>query len=82
MYTALNMFSFSMAMTTSGLLVLPFTILVILSFPCIAREEEQVLLETFSEEYREYMRRTRRFFPRIRPSLNDWKSTVRARKYY
>lgn len=66
MYTALNMFSFSMAMTTSDLLVLLFAILVILPFPWIAREEEQVLLETFGEKYREYMRRTGRFFPRIR----------------
>ncbi len=66
MYTALNMFSFSMAITTSNLLVLLFAILVILPFPWIAREEEQVLLETFGEEYREYMRSTGRFFPRIR----------------
>lgn len=70
MYTALNMFSFSMAMTTSNLLVLFFAILVILPFPWIAREEEQVLLETFGEEYREYMRRTGRFFPRIRQRSN------------
>lgn len=66
MYTALNMFSFSIAITTSNLIVLLFAILIILPFPWIAREEEQVLLETFGEEYREYMRRTRRFFPRIR----------------
>lgn len=66
MYTALNTFSFAMALTTSDLLVLVFAILVILPFPWIAREEEQVLLETFGEEYREYMRRTGRFFPRIR----------------
>lgn len=66
MYTALSMFSFSMAVTTSNLLVLFFAILVILPFPWIVRAEEQVLLETFGEEYREYMRRTGRFFPRIR----------------
>jgi len=66
MYTALNMFSFSMAITTSNLLVLFFAILVILPFPWIARAEEQVLLETFGEDYRGYMRRTGRFFPRIR----------------
>ncbi len=66
MYLALNAFSFSMAMTTSNLLVLLFAILVILPFPWIAREEEQVLLETFGEDYREYMRRTGKFFPRIR----------------
>jgi protein-S-isoprenylcysteine O-methyltransferase Ste14 len=66
MYTALNMFSFSMAVMTSNLLVLFFSVLVIVPFPWIARAEEEVLIETFGEEYREYMRRTGRFFPRIR----------------
>ncbi len=65
MYTALNMFSFSMAMMTSNLLVLLFAVLVIVPFPWIAKSEEQMLLETFGEDYREYMRRTGRFFPRI-----------------
>jgi len=41
-------------------------ILVIVPFPWIARAEEEMLLETFGEDYREYMRRTGRFFPRIR----------------
>lgn len=66
MYTALNMFSLSMALVTSNLLVLLFAILEILPFPWIAREEELVLLEAFGEEYREYMMRTGRFFPRLR----------------
>ncbi|UCH57111.1 MAG: isoprenylcysteine carboxylmethyltransferase family protein [Candidatus Bathyarchaeota archaeon] len=66
MYTGLNMFSFSMAVTTSNLLVLLFAVLVIVPFPWIARMEEKVLLDTFGEDYREYMRRTGRFFPRIR----------------
>ena len=65
MYTALNMFSFSMAIMTSNLLVLIFAILVILPFPWIAKAEEQMLLETF-EDYQQYMKRTGRFFPRIR----------------
>ena len=66
MYTALNLFSFSLALTTSNLLVLFFAVLVIVPFPWITRMEEKVLLETFGEDYREYMRRTGRFFPRIR----------------
>jgi protein-S-isoprenylcysteine O-methyltransferase Ste14 len=65
MYTALNMFSFSLALTASNLLVLFFAILVIVPFPWIARMEEKVLLEAFGEDYRDYMRRTGRFFPRI-----------------
>jgi protein-S-isoprenylcysteine O-methyltransferase Ste14 len=66
MYTTLNMFSFSMAIMTSNLLVLFFAVLVMLPFPWIAREEENMLLETFGEDYREYMRRTGRFFPKIK----------------
>ena len=66
MYTTLNMFSFSMAIMTSNLLVLFFAVLVMLPFPWIAREEENMLLETFREDYREYMRRTGRFFPKIK----------------
>ena len=65
MYTTLNMFSLSMALTTSNLLVLLFAALVVVPFPWIAREEEEMLLETFGEDYREYMERTGRFFPRI-----------------
>ncbi len=66
MYTALNMFSFSIALTTSNILVLFFAVLVIVPFPWIARMEEKMLLETFGEDYREYMSKTGRFFPRIR----------------
>jgi protein-S-isoprenylcysteine O-methyltransferase Ste14 len=66
MYTVLNMFSLSMALTTSNLLVLLFAALVVVPFPWIARAEEEMLLETFGEDYREYMERTGRFFPRIR----------------
>lgn len=65
MYTAFNMLSLSMALMTSNLLVLLFAILVVLPFPWIARIEEQMLLETFGDDYREYMKRTGRFFPRI-----------------
>ncbi len=66
MYTALNLFSFSIALTTSNILILFFAILVIVPFPWIARMEEKMLLETFGEAYREYMNKTGRFFPRIR----------------
>jgi len=55
-----------MALMTSNLLVLLFAILVIVPFPWIARAEEEMLLETFGEDYREYMRRTGRFFPLMR----------------
>jgi protein-S-isoprenylcysteine O-methyltransferase Ste14 len=66
MYTALNAFSLSMALMTSNLLVILFAVLVAVPFPWIAKEEERMLLETFGDEYRDYMGRTGRFFPKIR----------------
>jgi len=65
MYTGLNMFSISLAVMSSNLLLIFFAVLVAVPFPWIAEEEERMLLETFGEEYREYMRRTGRFFPKI-----------------
>jgi protein-S-isoprenylcysteine O-methyltransferase Ste14 len=65
MYTVLNMFSLSIALTTSDLLVILFAALVVVPFPWIARAEEEMLLETFGDDYREYMERTGRFFPKI-----------------
>lgn len=64
MYTGFIMLSLSMALMSSNILVLFFALLITLPFPWIAREEEQMLLETFGDEYREYMKRTGRFLPR------------------
>ena len=64
MYSALNGFSLSLALMASNLLVIFFAVLVAVPFPWIAREEEQMLIKTFCEEYQVYMKRTGRFFPR------------------
>lgn len=66
MYTVLNLFSFGVSLVTANFLIIGFALMVIISFPFVARKEEQMLLETFGEEYSEYMKRTGRFFPRIR----------------
>ncbi|MHA1959534.1 MAG: methyltransferase [Candidatus Thorarchaeota archaeon] len=66
MYTVLNLFSISLSITTSSLLIILFAILVAIPFPWIARKEEEMLLEQFGDDYREYMERTGRFFPRLR----------------
>jgi protein-S-isoprenylcysteine O-methyltransferase Ste14 len=66
MYTALNMFSFFMALTTSNLIILLLAVLVMLPFPWIVRAEEEMLLKTFGEEYQKYMIKTGRFFPLMR----------------
>jgi protein-S-isoprenylcysteine O-methyltransferase Ste14 len=66
MYTVLNMFSISLAVTTASILVILFAILVAVPFPWIARKEEEMLLKQFGDDYQEYMQRTGRFFPRWR----------------
>ena len=68
MYTGFNLFSLSLAIMSSNLLLLLFAFLIVVPFPWLAREEERMLIETFGDEYREYMRRTGRFFPRMRKS--------------
>ena len=65
MYTGFNAFSLSLAVMSSNLLLLFFAFLVTVPFPWIAEEEERMLLDTFGDKYREYMRRTGRFFPKI-----------------
>lgn len=66
MYTGFNLFSLSMAIMSSNLLLLIFAFLIVIPFPWLAREEERMLIETFGDEYREYMRVTGRFFPKMR----------------
>ena len=66
MYTVLNAFSFGVSLLTANMPIIGFALLLIIPFPFIARKEEQMLLETFGEEYSEYMKRTGRFFPRLR----------------
>ena len=65
MYTTLNLFSISIALITSNILTLFFAILVVIPFPWVARDEERMLLDKFGDEYRKYMERTGRFFPRL-----------------
>ncbi len=66
MYTTLNLFSISMALVTSNLLLILSAIFVALPFPWIAAREEKMLTDQFGDEYRAYMKKTGRFFPPIR----------------
>ena len=66
MYTVLNMFSFGISLLTANLLIIGFATLVLLPFPLVAKKEEQMLLQTFGEEYAKYMEKTGRFFPKLR----------------
>jgi protein-S-isoprenylcysteine O-methyltransferase Ste14 len=64
MYTVLSTFSLGMSLVTANLLTICFAILVIIPFPFVARKEEHMMLEEFGDEYREYMKRSGRFFPK------------------
>lgn len=66
MYTVLSGFSFGVALLTANYLVIGFAILVIIPFPVIAKKEEKMMLESFGDEYLDYMRQTGRFFPKLR----------------
>ncbi len=65
MYTVLNFFSVGLALLTGNLLVVAFSLMLAFSFPWVAKKEEQMMIETFGDEYLEYMTRTGRFFPKI-----------------
>jgi protein-S-isoprenylcysteine O-methyltransferase Ste14 len=65
MYTVLNAFSLGISLVTADLLIIGFAMLIIIPFPFVARKEEQMLLQAFGVEYREYMKRSGRFFPKI-----------------
>jgi protein-S-isoprenylcysteine O-methyltransferase Ste14 len=66
MYTVLSMFSLGVALVTANFLIIGFALLIFPPFFFVAKKEEKMLLETFGDEYSEYMERTGRFFPRIR----------------
>ena len=63
MYTVFIMYTVSLALMSANLFVIVFSIVVIVSFPSLAKQEEQMLLGLFGDEYSDYMRQTNRFFP-------------------
>ena len=65
MYVVFIIFTLSMALITVNLFVTIFSIIVVIQFPFIARQEEQMLLKEFGKEYKDYMKQTGRFFPRF-----------------
>lgn len=65
MYTVFITFSFGISLLTANFLTIGFALLLMIPFPFVVRKEEQMMLETFGEEYSEYMTRTGRFFPRM-----------------
>ncbi|MHA1976009.1 MAG: isoprenylcysteine carboxylmethyltransferase family protein [Candidatus Hodarchaeales archaeon] len=70
MYTVFITFTLSVALITVNLFVTIFAIIVVIQFPFIAREEEQMLLKELGSEYQNYMKRTGRFFPKFFKEIN------------
>ena len=68
MYTVFIVFSFGMSLLTANFLIIAFAILLMIPFPFVAQKEEQMMLDTFGDEYSEYMKRTGRFLPQMRGS--------------
>ncbi len=66
MYTVLITFSIGISIISGNLLLIAFSVLLVMLFPFLARQEEQMLLDGLGEEYSQYMERTGRFFPRLR----------------
>ena len=65
MYLVFLTFAVAMGLVTSYLLNLLFSLITIASMNWLVSQEEEMMLERFGDEYREYTRRTGRFLPRL-----------------
>jgi len=66
MYTVFILFILGTVLLTANLFITIFGLLVCLLLYPISKQEEQMLLTEFGDQYRDYMNRTGRFLPRIR----------------
>lgn len=64
LYTAMLGISIAFALTSGNWILVAFVILAVLGIFLRVPREEQMLLDEFGEQYRAYMQRTGRFFPR------------------
>jgi len=65
MYTAIMMFCVGCGLVSANLLLLVIFVVGSMFLVLRAPVEEKMLLKEFGDEYRDYMRRTGRFFPKI-----------------
>lgn len=68
MYTVLSGFSLGLSLLTANIVIIGFALLVVIPFPFVARKEEQMMLDTFGDDYAQYMEETGRFIPPLRRS--------------
>ncbi len=64
LYTAMLGWGVGVALVTANWIFVVMTVVVIAGLVARVSREEQMMLEEFGEEYRAYMKRTGRFFPR------------------
>lgn len=66
MYTASALFMFSTGLIAADWVILVVSVLTLIIVLKRIENEERLLIQHFGDEYREYMKRTRRLLPRLR----------------
>jgi len=71
MYSVFILFTLSIILIAANLLLTIFGLILCVMFYPISKQEEQMLITEFGDQYRNYMERTGRFFPQLRqPKLH------------
>ena len=71
MYTAFILFTLSSVLLAANLFVTIFGLLICIMLYPISKQEEQMLIREFGDQYKAYMNRTGRFLPRFRKQKNQ-----------
>ncbi len=66
MYTVFILITLSILLIIANLFVTIFALLIIIMLYPISKQEEQMLITQFGDQYRSYMQRTGRFLPPLR----------------
>jgi protein-S-isoprenylcysteine O-methyltransferase Ste14 len=80
MYSASMLFMFSTGLVATDWVILAVSALTLIIVLKRIDNEERLLLEHFGDEYREYMKRTRRLLPRLRRGLSERRDLSHARQ--
>ncbi len=80
MYSAFIIFTLGTVFLASNLFVTLFGLLVCIMLYPISKQEDQMLLNEFGDQYHDYMKSTGRFFPRIRKGKQREKSGSQGQK--
>lgn len=65
LYTAMFAWAIALALLTANWIFVAFAVLSIAGTVARVPKEEQMMIEVFGDEYKEYMKRTGRFFPKF-----------------